>query len=207
VKKIVIVDYGAGNIASIRNMLKKACFDAEYGKDVSTIEKAEKLIIPGVGAFDYGMQQLRSSGLIDILNQKVLVEKIPVLGICLGLQMMTSSSEEGNEKGLSCIDAKTIRFKQNENFSLKIHYMAWNDVLFVKKFFFWKICTKILDFILFILIMCSTINQEIYQEQHTIVVNLHGQLPNKIFLEINSILKKVTNSDFCFLKILTSYSK
>lgn len=132
-KKIVIVDYGAGNIASIRNMLKKAGSDAEYGKDVSTIEKAEKLIIPGVGAFDYGMQQLRKSGLIDILNRKVLIEKIPVLGICLGLQLMTSSSEEGIEKGLGWIDSKTIRFKQNENFTLKIPHMGWNDVRFVKK--------------------------------------------------------------------------
>ncbi|MEM7102342.1 MAG: imidazole glycerol phosphate synthase subunit HisH [Bacteroidota bacterium] len=127
---LVIIDYGVGNLRSIKNMLKKAGhLDVEISADPEVIRKADKLILPGVGHFDYGMRQLQASGLIEVLNQKVLEEKTPVLGICLGAQLLTKGSEEGVEPGLGWIDAQTIRFREEKmDSTLKIPNMGWCDV-------------------------------------------------------------------------------
>jgi glutamine amidotransferase len=126
---IVIVDYQTGNLASIVNMLKKNNTEAVISSDINIIQKAEKLILPGVGAFDYGMQKLKESGLIEVLNHKVLVEKTPVLGICLGVQLFTKRSEEGKLEGLGWIDAETVRFKPTQmSQDLRIPHMGWCDV-------------------------------------------------------------------------------
>ncbi|MDG1476828.1 MAG: imidazole glycerol phosphate synthase subunit HisH [Vicingaceae bacterium] len=126
---ITIVNYGAGNIKSIQNMLKKLGIESEISNDKTIIEKAEKLILPGVGHFDYGMQQLKKSGLIEILNQKVIEQKTPLLGICLGAQMLGNRSEEGSEKGLGWIDMDVIRFDTNQlDAKLKVPHMNWNEV-------------------------------------------------------------------------------
>ncbi len=105
----VIIDYGVGNIGSIQNMLRKVGSNALIGSTVDDVTHADMLILPGVGAFDTGINQLHASGLVDILNHRVLVDKIPVLGICLGAQLMTKSSEEGVERGLGWLDAQTLR--------------------------------------------------------------------------------------------------
>src|SRR5687767_12755257 len=105
---IVIIDYNIGNVTSILNMLKKGGIkNVILSGDERIIRSAEKLILPGVGHFDYGMRHLKQSGLIDVLDQKVINDKIPVLGICLGAQMLTSGSEEGVEPGLNWVNAKT----------------------------------------------------------------------------------------------------
>jgi imidazole glycerol-phosphate synthase subunit HisH len=127
---IVIIDYGMGNTGSIANMLKKAGIQGIISSDIQIISQAEKLILPGVGSFDTAMNYLNHSGLIDILNKKVLYEKVPVLGVCLGMQLMTKGSEEGKEKGLSWMDASTFKF----NFSsysekLRVPHMGWNTVV------------------------------------------------------------------------------
>jgi len=109
----VIIDYGVGNVGSIKNMIRKIGGNATIGSSIKDIENADMLILPGVGAFDAGMSHLKSSGLVDILNKRVLEDKVPVLGICLGAQMMTKSSEEGIEKGLGWFDAKTLRMDFN----------------------------------------------------------------------------------------------
>ncbi|MGE5363046.1 MAG: imidazole glycerol phosphate synthase subunit HisH [Bacteroidota bacterium] len=121
---ITIVDYGMGNLGSIRNMLKRIGAQSEITGDPEKIEQAEKIILPGVGAFDAAMQLINSGGLLDVLNKKALGEKIPVLGICLGMQLLTESSEEGVLPGLNWINAKTLRFPKNEK--LKIPHMGWN---------------------------------------------------------------------------------
>jgi glutamine amidotransferase len=126
---ICIVDYGMGNLGSIANMLKKAGADALVSSDAAIIEEAEKLILPGVGAFDNGMKNLAERDLVSLLNAQVLQRKKPILGLCLGMQLFTKSSEEGRISGLGWIDAQTARFKfDGANSGLKVPHMGWNTL-------------------------------------------------------------------------------
>jgi glutamine amidotransferase len=126
---IVIVDYGIGNLASVLNMFKKIGATNVYiSKDYALIEKATKLILPGVGAFDAGMDNLEKSGLIPLLNKKVMEDKIPLLGICLGMQLLTEKSEEGVKPGLGWIDAETVKFNLDPSLKLKVPHMGWNYI-------------------------------------------------------------------------------
>ena len=126
---IAIVDYGVGNLGSILNMFRKIGIEAVVTADPSGIEKAEKLILPGVGAFDTAMKNIRDLKLLDVLNQKVIADKTPVIGLCLGMQILTESSEEGKMPGLGWIKGKTIRFRFEESRNdLKIPHMGWNTV-------------------------------------------------------------------------------
>ena len=124
---LLIIDYGLGNLVSVKNMFKKLGVPAVISDNISEIESAEKLILPGVGAFDNGMNLIKQKGLIDVLNKRVLVDKTPILGICLGMQLLTKSSEEGKEKGLGWVDADTIKFTF-DNKELKIPHMGWNYI-------------------------------------------------------------------------------
>lgn len=123
---IAIVDYNMGNLGSIRNMLKKLGFESHITADPQDIAAAERIILPGVGAFDAGMTALETSGLIPVLNDRVHGARVPTLGICLGMQLMTRRSEEGTHAGLGWIDADVIRFPSDEN--LKVPHMGWNLV-------------------------------------------------------------------------------
>ena len=126
---ITIIDYGIGNLNSIKNMLKHIGTDALISNKIVDIENAEKLVLPGVGSFDYGMEQLKQSGLIETLNKIVLQKRTPILGICLGVQLMTESSEEGKSKGLGWINGKTIPFDKSKlTPNHKIPHMGWTDV-------------------------------------------------------------------------------
>ena len=127
---IAIINYGLGNLGSIQNMLKKVGYtDVVITHDKATIDAADKLLLPGVGAFDNGMGKINDLGLVDTLNENVLVKKKPVLGICLGMQLLTKGSEEGNLPGLGWIDAFARKFHFDEaNQHLKIPHMGWNEV-------------------------------------------------------------------------------
>lgn len=128
-QKIIIIDYDMGNPGSIRNMLKYLGFQTAISADRQEIDNADKLILSGVGSFDEGMKNLTEGSLIEPLTKKVLIDKIPILGICLGMQLFTKSSEEGVMPGLSWIDARTVRFNFNgNNGNLKIPHMGWNSV-------------------------------------------------------------------------------
>jgi len=126
---IVIVDYGIGNLASVLNMFRKiGVSDVCISSDPKIIEKAIKLLLPGVGSFDAGMNNLEKSGLIPLLNKKVLIEKVPILGICLGMQLLTQKSEEGVKPGLRWIEGETVKFKFTNEENLKIPHMGWNYI-------------------------------------------------------------------------------
>jgi glutamine amidotransferase len=130
---IVIIDYGMGNLGSIQNMLKKIGAQAVISSDIQAVERADKLILPGVGAFDTGMKQLEELGLIDVLNDKVLNRKTPTLGVCLGMQLLMQGSEEGVRPGLGWIDGETIRFRFDpKRTNLKIPHMGWNTVAIIR---------------------------------------------------------------------------
>jgi imidazole glycerol-phosphate synthase subunit HisH len=124
---ITIVNYGMGNLGSVLNMCKRIGVAAQISSDINVIEKAEKLLLPGVGAFGAAMQLINDGGLLEVLNYKAKQEKVPILGICLGMQLLTNSSEEGHVKGLGWINAETIKF-QFENNVLKIPHMGWNFI-------------------------------------------------------------------------------
>ena len=125
---ISIIDYGIGNLGSIQNMLKKLGAGFIVAADPSAVNNATKLILPGVGSFDAGMSQLNASGLRPALDVAVLDRKIPVAGICLGMQMMTEGSDEGQLSGLGWVPARTIRFKPAVDETMKIPHMGWNVV-------------------------------------------------------------------------------
>jgi imidazole glycerol-phosphate synthase subunit HisH len=125
---IVVVDYGVGNLGSIANMLKKVGARAEVSSRLDRIRTAEKLILPGVGAFDEGIARLDRSGIRAVLEEKVLKDRTPILGICLGMQLMTRRSEEGNSAGLGWIRADTRRFQFSGGDGLRIPHMGWNTV-------------------------------------------------------------------------------
>jgi glutamine amidotransferase len=127
---IVIIDYGLGNLGSMANMLKKIGAQAVVSSDPLVIGEAEKLILPGVGSFDGGMKNLESRGLLQVLNERVLEGKVLILGVCLGMQLLSNKSEEGQMPGLGWLDAKTIRFNfKDANANLKIPHMGWNQLI------------------------------------------------------------------------------
>jgi len=130
--RVVIIDYGLGNLGSIQNMLKKIGCRSLISNHPQDIEQATKLILPGVGAFDTGMHNLNTTSLVPLLSYRVLEEKVPILGICLGMQLLTRCSEEGErkERGLGWIQADTVRFKIESGSSLRLPHMGWNFVDF-----------------------------------------------------------------------------
>jgi glutamine amidotransferase len=126
---IAIVDYGLGNLGSIANMLKKVGAAATITADPAVIRQADRLILPGVGAFDTGMRNLEERGLIPLLNERVLGDEVPILGVCLGMQLLGRRSEEGQLPGLGWLDAAAVRFKfEGVNAHLKIPHMGWNEL-------------------------------------------------------------------------------
>jgi imidazole glycerol-phosphate synthase subunit HisH len=130
---IVIIDYGMGNLGSIHNMLKKIGVKSIITGNLDEIRQAEKLILPGVGAFDHGMLNLAERRLIPLLNERVLDRKVPILGLCLGMQLFTKCSEEGQLSGLGWVNAETIAFKLNGDVKFRIPHMGWNFVSIKKK--------------------------------------------------------------------------
>jgi glutamine amidotransferase len=128
---IVIVDYDMGNVKSIMNMLKKLGIQNVITRDKKAILSADKLILPGVGAFDAAMAHLQHYDLIDVLNTKVLEQRAPVLGICIGMQIMAKNSAEGEQPGLGWINAEVKKFEPSLTVNQKklpIPHMGWNYI-------------------------------------------------------------------------------
>ena len=126
---IAIVDYGLGNVRAFVNIYKRLNIPATLASTAESIAKADRIILPGVGSFDWAMQCLERTGLRQVLDEQVQGRKIPVLGICVGMQIMARSSEEGIEPGLGWIDAEVKRFAFTpDNHRLMLPHMGWNDV-------------------------------------------------------------------------------
>jgi imidazole glycerol-phosphate synthase subunit HisH len=125
---IVVVDCGISNVRSVVNMVRKAGGTAEASSDRGRIQSAHKLILPGVGAFTQGMANLHELGLVDVLADAALTRKVPILGLCLGMQLLTRDSEEGGAAGLGWLPARTRRFEFERSSPLKVPHMGWNEV-------------------------------------------------------------------------------
>ncbi len=134
---ISIVDYGVGNLGSVSNMLKHLGVENRIVKTPDEVLESEKLILPGVGSWDNGIAKLKHSRLLEALNRRVLKDKVPVLGICLGMQLLFDSSEEGELPGLGWIPGKIGKFRfsddQLKSNKLRIPHMGWNVVSPEKK--------------------------------------------------------------------------
>lgn len=129
---IAIVNYGLGNLGSISNMLKAIGEKSVITSNKEEIEKADGIILPGVGAFDAGAKNLEERGLIDILKEQALNVQKPMLGICLGMQLLGRKSEEGALSGLGLIPFDNVRFRL-EDTDLKIPHMGWDIVSFQQR--------------------------------------------------------------------------
>jgi glutamine amidotransferase len=125
---IVIVDYGMGNLGSIKNMLSRLGLQSTLTSDPALVASATRLILPGVGAFDNAITRLTALGLLPALNEAVLERRVPVLGICLGMQLLSLGSEEGHLPGLGWIDAETVRFRFDAATSMRVPHMGWNSL-------------------------------------------------------------------------------
>ncbi len=126
--KIGILNFGIGNVTSIQNMLKKVGYESQLISNPTRLNDFDKVILPGVGSFDYAMSLLNLNSWLDELNKFVLIDEKPILGICLGMQLMCKSSEEGKLPGLSWIDAHLKKFSTSSNFQFKVPHMGWNNV-------------------------------------------------------------------------------
>lgn len=124
---IAIIDYNIGNIAAVANMFRRIGVPCKITVQPSEVEDADRIVLPGNGSFDACMRNLRASGLIPVLERKVLNEGVPLLGICVGAQMLGNESAEGKEQGLGWLDMRVRRFPDLPG--LKIPHMGWNQVM------------------------------------------------------------------------------
>jgi imidazole glycerol-phosphate synthase subunit HisH len=126
--KVTLVDYGVGNISAFAHIYERLNLSYSFARTGEQIMAADKLILPGVGSFDWAMTKLNQSGMRDALDKKVLDKKAPVIGVCVGMQMMANSSDEGKLEGLGWINAHVAKMKPVGNHLTPLPHMGWNDV-------------------------------------------------------------------------------
>jgi len=127
-QRIMIVDYGMGNLHSVKKKLVRLGVNANISNNPQFITKASKIILPGVGHFSMAVRNLKRLNLFYALNEAVIVKKVPIFGICLGIQLMTKYSEEGDVQGFGWFDAEVVRFDIMDKLKHKIPHMGWNTV-------------------------------------------------------------------------------
>jgi glutamine amidotransferase len=126
---ITIVDYGLGNVRAFENVYKQLDLPVSFARCADDINRADKIILPGVGSFDWAISLLEKSGMRGALDDAVMSRCIPVLGICVGMQIMAESSEEGVGRGLGWIPGRVVRIKNDSDVaSICLPHMGWNDV-------------------------------------------------------------------------------
>jgi len=130
---IGIVDYGMGNLRSVKRKLDRVNAPNFLSGNPDELAKSDKLVLPGVGHFSSAVNELKSRRLWDFLNEEVLIKKKPILGICLGMQLMARHSEEGNAEGLNWFDADIVRFQIKDTLKFKIPHMGWKNAIPAKE--------------------------------------------------------------------------
>jgi glutamine amidotransferase len=136
---ITIVDYGLGNRGSILNVMRRVGIDGRISADAAEIAAAERLILPGVGAFDAGMANLAERGLVEPLRHAVLDRRIPILGICLGMQLLVDGSSEGKLPGLGFVKGQCLRFDPAQSAApIKVPHMGWSELEVSKPSELWQ---------------------------------------------------------------------
>jgi imidazole glycerol-phosphate synthase subunit HisH len=128
VTSVSLVNYGVGNICAFENIYRRLDVKVHIATTPDEILSAEKLVLPGVGAFDWAMHRLNASGMRESLDTAVLKNNVPILGICVGMQMMAKDSEEGETPGLGWLDAKVVKLRPVSNLDTPIPHMGWNEV-------------------------------------------------------------------------------
>ena len=127
---ITLIDYGVGNIFAFQNVYKRLDIPTKIAKTSQDLVDAQKMILPGVGSFDFAMTQLNNSGMREKLDELVIEKKVPVIGICVGMQMMGNRSDEGKLEGLKWIDSEILKFDETLiQQRTKLPHMGWNDVI------------------------------------------------------------------------------
>jgi len=130
---IIIINYGMGNLNSIKKKLTHLKVNAIISSNPNDILNADKLILPGVGHFKKAIENLKALNLFNVINETVLIKKKPILGICLGMQLMANKSEEGNVNGFGWFNAEVIKFKTNNTLKYKIPHTGWNQITKTKQ--------------------------------------------------------------------------
>jgi glutamine amidotransferase len=130
---IAIIDYGMGNLKSVKRKMDRIGVNSIITSDPEEIKKSDRIILPGVGHFAKAVSEIKSRELWDLLSEQVLIKKKPVLGICLGMQLMAKHSEEGDSEGFGWIDANVVRFKVSDSVRYKIPHMGWNTIKEIKE--------------------------------------------------------------------------
>jgi len=130
---IIIINYGMGNLNSIKKKLTHLKVNAVISSNPNDILNADKLILPGVGHFKKAIENLNALNLYNVINEVAIIKKIPILGICLGMQLMANKSEEGNVNGFGWFNADVIKFKTNNPLKYKIPHTGWNQITKIKQ--------------------------------------------------------------------------
>ena len=130
---IVIIDYGMGNLGSVLKSFKKVHDNVIISSSKEEIERAKKLVLPGVGHFSNGMKNLKDLDLLDLLYERVVINRVPILGICLGMQLFSKFSHEGKVAGLGWFDAEVVRFNVEDKLRFKVPHMGWNSIKIEKE--------------------------------------------------------------------------
>jgi glutamine amidotransferase len=125
---MAIVDYGLGNIMAFTNVYRRLDISVTVAKHPRDLEGASKVILPGVGAFDHAVLLLKQSGLEESLHEIVMSRRIPVLGVCVGMQILAASSEEGRLRGLGWVEGEVKKFRPTTTAGMRVPHMGWNDV-------------------------------------------------------------------------------